>query len=43
MKQGVFIERDGVLNLVRVEVNRLRAQQLQAENRIRTALIQLRT
>ncbi len=31
------------VNLVRVEVNRLRAQQLQADNRVRAALLQLRT
>jgi cobalt-zinc-cadmium efflux system outer membrane protein len=31
------------VNLVRVEVNRLRAQQLQLENRVRAALLSLRT
>jgi outer membrane protein, heavy metal efflux system len=31
------------VNLARVEVNRLRAQKLQNENRVRTALLQLRT
>lgn len=31
------------VNLVRVEVNRLRAQQLQFENRLRAALLRLRT